>query len=138
MIVVDSSAFIKFLLREEGWEKVVNYLDPSMNPRTVDYLLVESANAIWKYCKIYEVISDDQANTLLKHMLRLFRERVIVTEEASKYVGDGLNLALEQQIPVYDALFIVQAKTYNATLVTSDQQQAKVAEKVGVNTALIL
>ena len=138
MIVVDSSAFVKFLLREKGWEEVVEYLKPEMEPCAVDYLLVESTNAIWKYCKLYRVIKDEQALKLFEYMIGLFKEGVIKLEAASKYLGDALNIALKYRISIYDAIFIVLAKTHDATLVTSDNLQEKMARELGIKTIFIL
>jgi len=137
VIVIDSSAFIKFLLREEGWEKVVQYLDPNMDPHTIDYLLIEASNAIWKYCKLYRAIKVEQALRLFEYMLRLFKEGVINLEASSKYLRGGLEMALEYGFSVYDALFIVQARAHDAMLVTSDREQEKIARKLGVKSIVI-
>ena len=80
MIVIDSSAFSKFLIREEGWEKVVPYLDPSVEPRAVDILIVEVSNVIWKYMEKYKLIKEEQALKLYEQMMRLIKEEIIVIE----------------------------------------------------------
>jgi len=46
VIVIDSSAFSKYLIKEEGWEKVIQYLDPRLEPHAVDMLIIETTNVI--------------------------------------------------------------------------------------------
>jgi len=53
VIVIDSSALSKLLMREENGEKVVPYLDPSLRPYAVDMLTIEGANVIWEYMRRY-------------------------------------------------------------------------------------
>ncbi|MCD6157777.1 MAG: type II toxin-antitoxin system VapC family toxin [Euryarchaeota archaeon] len=132
MIVIDSSAFSKFLIREEGWEKVVPYLDPSVEPRAVDILIVEVSNVIWKYMEKYKLIKEEQALKLYEQMMRLIKEEIIVIEPSVKYLQDALKIAMGYSITVYDALFLAQAKALNAKLVTSDRRQKEIAEDIGI------
>jgi len=137
VIVIDSSAFTKFLLREEGWEKIIQYLDPDMDPHTIDLLLIETSNAIWKYCRLYGALKVEQALRLFEYMLRLFEEGVLNLEESSKYLKGGLEMSLEYNSSIYDALFIVQARDNDAVLVTSDRGQEEIARKLGVDSIVI-
>ena len=51
MIVVDASALAKYALREEGWEVVAGYLKGARPLYSVDHLLKEVANALWKHAR---------------------------------------------------------------------------------------
>lgn len=137
MIVIDTSALSKFLLREENWEKVVPYLDPSSEPHAVDMIIVEGTNAIWKYCEKYGLITKEQAFSLYRHMMRLVNERVITIEPSKKYLEEALEIAMEYNITVYDGLFLAQVKSLKARLVTGDKRQERVAKEIGVDTILI-
>ena len=77
MIVVDSSAFTRFLMREEGWEKLIPYLNPDAEPCSVDLLIVETANAIWKYVERFKRINEDQGLNLLERVMKLVEENVL-------------------------------------------------------------
>ena len=132
MIVIDSSAFSKFLVREEGWEKVVPCLDPSVEPRAVDILIVEVSNVIWKYMEKYKLIKEEQALKLYEQMMRLIKEEIMVIEPSVKYLRDALKIAMGYSITVYDSLFLAQAKALNAKLVTSDRRQKEIAEDIGI------
>lgn len=45
-IVIDSSILAKFILREEGWERIRDVI--SRKPYTLELAMEEVANAIWR------------------------------------------------------------------------------------------
>jgi len=45
VIVVDASAVIAFILREEGWENLKPYMKKGLS---VDHLVKEFYNAVWR------------------------------------------------------------------------------------------
>lgn len=137
MIVIDSSVFSKFLLKEEGWKKVIPYLDPSLEPHAVDMLLIETTNAVWKYMKKYKVITREQAMGLYKQMTKLIEEKIITLEPGKKYLQEALKIAMDYDISIYDGLFLAQARNLKAKLITSDKRQGDVAREIGVEVAYI-
>ncbi|MPW39904.1 PIN domain-containing protein [Thermococcus sp. 101 C5] len=137
MIVIDSSVFSKFLLKEEGWKKVIPYLDPSLEPHAVDMLLIETTNAVWKYMKKYKVITREQAMGLYKQMTKLIEEKIITLEPGKKYLQEALKIAMDYDISIYDSLFLAQARNLKAELITSDKRQREVAKKIGLNAIYI-
>ena len=137
MIVVDSSAFTRFLIKEEGWEKLIPYLDPDAEPCSVDLLIVETANAIWKYVERFKRIDEDQGLNLLERVMRLVEEGVLRLESASSYLRRALEISLRYGLTVYDSLFIAQARSLDVKLVTSDRKQVEVAQDLGVETIFI-
>jgi predicted nucleic acid-binding protein len=137
VIVIDSSVFSKFLLKEEGWKKVIPYLDPSLEPHAVDMLLIETTNAVWKYMKKYKVITREQAMGLYKQMTKLIEEKIITLEPGKKYLQEALKIAMDYDISIYDSLFLAQARNLKAELITSDKRQREVAKKIGLNAIYI-
>lgn len=137
MIVIDTSVFSKFLLKEESWEKVVTYLDPNLEPHTVDLLIVEGTNVIWKYAKKYGMISKKQAFELYEYMMKLVNEKVIIVEPSKNYLKRALEIAVEYDIPIYDCLFLSQAEALKARLVTSDKGQMQVAKEIEIDVVFI-
>ena len=137
MIVIDSSAFSKFLLREENWEKVIPYFDPDLEPHAVDMLIIETTNVIWKYMKKYRLITREQAVGLYEQMRKLIEEEVIILEPSEKYLREALKIAVDYDIPIYDSLFLAQARSLKAKLITSDRRQRDVAREIGVEVVYI-
>ena len=131
MTVIDTSAFMKFFLHENGWENVVPHLTTASNPETVDLLVTESANVLWKSART-GLIEKEQAGTLYSSMELLFTQGPLMLKPAQLFMAEALSIALSLDTPVYDALFIAQARSDHATLVTADRHQARCAEKCGV------
>jgi len=55
----------------------------------------------------------------------------------SLHLDKAFDIATQNSIPVYDALYIAQAITHNVPLATSDKRQAEVAEKLKVQAIFI-
>ncbi|WP_456422102.1 type II toxin-antitoxin system VapC family toxin [Thermococcus sp.] len=137
MIVIDTSALCKFLLKEEGWREVIPYLQPESNAHAVEMLLTETTNVIWKNVRIYRNLSREDREKLLSALELLVDKGVITIEENREYLRRAFELSVEHNIAIYDALFIAQAQKLNATLVTCDEKQGKVAEKLGISVVLL-
>jgi len=137
VIVIDSSAFSKFLMKEEGWEKIIPYFDPSLEPHAVDMLIIETTNVIWKYMKKYRLITREQAIGLYEQMRKLIEEEVIILEPSEKYLQEALKIAINYDIPIYDSLFLAQARSLRAELITSDKRQKEVAREIGTEATYI-
>ncbi len=137
MIVIDSSAFSKFLMKEEEWEKVIPYFDPDLEPHAVDMLIIETTNVIWKYMRKYKLITREQALGLYEQMRKLIEEEVIILEPSEKYLQEALKIAMDYDLPIYDSLFLTQAKNLRAELITSDKRQEEVAREIGIEATYI-
>ncbi len=137
MIVIDTSTFLKFLLGEENWEKVLCYMDPNSEPHTVDMLIVEGTNVIWKYAKKYGMITKGQAFELYGQMMKLVNEKVIIVESSENYLKRALEIAMEYDIPIYDSLFLSQAEALKVKLVTSDKRQEHVGKKIEIDVVFV-
>ena len=137
MIVIDSSAFSKFLLREENWEKVIPYFDPDLEPHAVDMLIIETTNVIWKYMRKYRLITREQALGLYEQMRKLIEEEVVILEPNEKYLREALEIAVDYGLPIYDSLFLAQARNLKAKLITSDKRQMNVAREIGMEVVYI-
>nr|WP_206205100.1 type II toxin-antitoxin system VapC family toxin [Thermococcus sp. 9N3] len=125
------------MLKESGWEKVIPHLQPENDARTVEMLITECANVIWKNVRIHKTLQREEGERLLDALWLLVDKGVITVEENRKYLREAFELSVEHCIAVYDALFIAQAKELNATLVTCDEKQGRIAEKLGVSTVVI-
>jgi len=103
----------------------------------VDLLIIETADAIWKYVERFKRIDEDQGLNLLERVMKLVEEDVLRLEPVSSYLREVLKISLRYGITIYDSLFIAQAKSLNVKLITSDRKQVEVARDLGVGTVLI-
>ncbi len=133
MIVVDASALAKYLLRESGWRRVEDYLRG--DAYTLDHVMKEVANAIWKHAVLRHVISVELALELY-HALKSLASDVLVVEDQDKYLDKAFRIAVSEKVTVYDALYIAQALD-KGSLLTADEKQARAARKLGVETVTV-
>ena len=124
MPIVDSSVFVRYLTREEGWEETEKYLE---RPVTLALALKEVANALRTKTLSGDVNPDDA-----KLMIARIASMVRLVDQGDLLV-DSYQVAVDNRITVYDALFIVAALRSGEDLVTCDDQQAVVARALGVN-----
>ncbi|ANF23621.1 hypothetical protein A7C91_09260 [Thermococcus piezophilus] len=132
MIVIDASAIAKYILKEEGWEHLEQYL--AMGPVSVDHALLEVTNAVWKHFVLYEWVDKEIAEKMFRAIDLL--PNVIPFERFQGYLKEAREIAVECRISVYDSLYISQARKYG-TLLTSDKKQGKIAEGLGINVIFI-
>jgi predicted nucleic acid-binding protein len=135
VIVIDASALAKFVLREENWERVYEVL--SKETISVDHVVKEVANAIWKHYSIYKACSLDVAVKRFQLLRKIIDEELVSLESELKYLDKAFEIAIQNNIPLYDALYIAQAITHSTPLATSDKRQADIAEKIKVQVVYI-
>ena len=116
MIVVDASVLVKVVLKEPGWDEI----ELDSNTATLDYALVESMNAIWKAIRRGR-IAEETGKTLIA-VLKLIGSGML-TFEAQNFFERGLEIALKENITIYDALYIALAEALKAELLTADEKQ---------------
>lgn len=130
MVVVDASALIAFLLREEGWLEISKYM---VETTSVDHIVKEFYNAVWRAVNVRRVINVTDAERIIA-LFKTYLEKNMIIEPETKYIEGAFKIALEHNITVYDAIYIEQALKCNKPLLTLDQKQREVAEKLGVET----
>jgi len=131
VIVADSSALVKYILREEDWHKVREYLRGGC--AILDHALKEIANALWKRV-IANEISESFAHEILDFLLKERPFKIVSQEEL---LQEALSMAVKEKLTVYDTLFISLAKKNKLPLLTSDTKQAKAAKEEGVEVILV-
>ncbi len=128
MKVIDASILVKLLLREPGWEKIVEHL--RHGTISIDLASKEAINAVWKQ-RNRSQITDEEASIMIES-LRCLIGKVVKMEDESNYLEDAISITFKQNVTIYDALYIALAKKKELILLTSDRRQAKAAEREGV------
>jgi len=131
VIAIDSSALIKYLLREEGWSEIRKHLEEGCV--TLDLALKETINAVWKRVMMGG-LEEDYAREVVKAFLR---SGIVRVEDQVQFLEEALSAAVRRRITVYDSIFITLAKSRGLPLLTSDREQTRAAEEEGVETILV-
>ncbi|MGC8544176.1 MAG: type II toxin-antitoxin system VapC family toxin [Vulcanisaeta sp.] len=135
MTVIDASALAKYVLRERGWREVYEFIRANKPIYSVDLIIKEVTNTLWKYVK-RQSITDNVALELFDAVMELFDSGVIALEPERYYLRDALTIALRSGITVYDSLYVAQAMV-KGPLLTCDKEQANAARGLGVSVILM-
>jgi predicted nucleic acid-binding protein len=123
VIVIDASILVKFILKEEGWNKIADFL--KAGTISVDLVIKETVNAIWKRVMRKEISLED-AKRMFEAMKGILNKAVIIENEMD-HIDEAFKISIKQNITVYDSLYIALAKKKKLELLTADEMQAQVA-----------
>jgi len=135
VIVIDASALAKYILHEEGWEEVSRYVRKMKPLYSIDHVLKEVVNAVWKHT-MKNIILPEIAIQLYGSLEKLAKSQVIVLEDELTYMRRAVEIALRYGITIYDALYIAQAEKYGE-LLTSDEKQGSIARGLGIRLHML-
>jgi predicted nucleic acid-binding protein len=135
VIVIDASALAKYILHEEGWEEVSRYVRKMKPLYSIDHVLKEVVNAVWKHT-MKNIILPEIAIQLYGSLEKLAKSQVIVLEDELTYMRRAVEIALRYGITIYDALYIAQAEKYGE-LLTSDEKQGSIARELGIRLHML-
>ena len=116
---IDTSALVKYVLPEQDSsvaEKLVAFHRAGVvNLIAPEYVLVESANVLWKQLQRRNLRADEAVASF--RALRVLGIRLVPNAEL---LEDALTLATDHGVTVYDALFCALAVRESVPLITSD------------------
>jgi predicted nucleic acid-binding protein len=130
--VIDSSVLTKYLLKEKDWEKIHKIL--LERPYTLDLAMKEVANAIWKRVFLLKDMDIKRAFMILNDLLDM---KLLRVEPQDNYLKSAFEIAINTGTALYDSLFIAQAFSKNAILITADKKQYKTTSELGLASILI-
>ena len=126
--MVDASAVIAFFFREENWDKLKIYMKNTMS---IDHVVKEFYNAIWKAVYLRRVLTIEDAERIIR-LFKNYRSKNMTLEPEDKYIDEALKISLDENITIYDALYVAQALNNKIPLLSLDNRQRKVAQKLGI------
>jgi predicted nucleic acid-binding protein len=128
VIVVDASATVAFFLREEGWRDIAPYMRRGVS---VDHLIKEFYNAVWKSLYLKKLPGLESAQRILQ-LFKSYVEKNIIIEPEEKYMDKAFEISVEDHITIYDALYIALAINKKLPLLTLDEKQRHTALKLSI------
>lgn len=115
--VVDASVSIKWFLPEIHYIPARNLLSGFHFLMIPDLFFPEFGNILWKKVRRGELSATEAREVLAA--LRTIRLRTVSSEHL---LSPALEIALETECTVYDALYLALAVTHNIALVTADRR----------------
>jgi predicted nucleic acid-binding protein len=120
---------------KEAKASVAQALKKGDTLHTADLALIEGLNAIWKHANIFKEIKTDEALLAMEDLIKFYDRLNIISARESAM--EAAQIAIAQNIAVYDALFIAAALKVNGTLFTADGRLCAIAQKV-TNSKLLV
>ncbi len=122
-LVVDASITVKWLVDEPGRASARDLLDQVEPLQAPDFVLVETANVLWKKVRRRE-ITREQATIGIETLPQLFESLLA----SAGLIRRALDLAIEIDHPIYDCLYLAGAESIDAALVTADERLLRKAQ----------
>lgn len=132
MIVIDASSLAKYILREDNWKKIREYLEDEVY--SLNLALVEISNAIWKHHVLYGRISREEALVAFE-AVKILKD-IVIFESFENHLDNAMEISNDNKIPIYDALYISQAHKHGK-IITSDKLQRDIADKMEIEVEYI-
>ena len=129
--VLDTCAAISVAFngeKSEQYKSLIMDADKILAPTLFDS---EITNVLWRYVK-GGYLDEENAKKTLAYLLQIVDEFVPTSELALEALHESIRL----NHSVYDMLFLVLARRYSATLITSDEKLRLLAVDQGVNLSL--
>lgn len=137
---MDSNILVKLVLAEPGSKEarksIEKFLRKGYSLYTVDIALAEGLNAIWKHVKIHKDLKTEEAKSAVQDLTKIHDKlNILTTHELSEETAE---IALTQNITIYDSLYITATRKLKATLYTADRKLHNTAKKITASKLLKL
>jgi len=120
----------------EARKTVKSFLKDGYSLYTADIALAESLNAIWKHIRIHKDLEEDEMESAIQDLTRIYDSmNILTTRELSK---EAAQISLAKDITIYDSLYIAAASKLKATLYTADQKLYKASNELVTSKLLKL
>ena len=133
--LVDASVVIEYLLPGPYTPNAIAFFDQTTSVdvlRVPEFCLLECTNVLWKHAR-FKNVTTATARLLLEDLRNLKLRRTPM-----KSVLDvSLDIALRNQLAVYDASHIALAQHYDCPLISIDQPQLRAATGEGILVELL-
>ena len=136
MIVLDASFLVKLVIEEQSSTESRSFLKKALSlgeeAATVDIALAEVLNALWKHVTLIKDLDRDDYRNAVQDFLKLWSKlEVFSTYELA---SEATQIAFEDRITIYDALYITTALKLGAKLITFDSKLKEKAVMRAIST----
>ena len=113
---------------KEARIEVSDFLKKGYTLCTVDIALAECLNVIWKHANLVKDLEPEELSLVVEDLTSLYDGLSVTPTRELK--DEAMQIAMSQNITVYDALFIAAAQKLNASLFTADKKLCVKTDKL--------
>lgn len=125
---IDSSALVAYLLEEGGSEAIREMLAEGVE--SAPLIVKESSNAVLE-ARRQKRLSLPECERALKAILALSETNIKLVPQED-LIPEAFKIAMENDLTIYDSIYIALAKRSGNALASRDRKQIEVAARVGV------
>jgi predicted nucleic acid-binding protein len=134
MIILDASALIKLVVREENTDRVRALVSRAISNGDVmaapEIAFPESLNGLWRHVALLKDVKRKELPDRLA-MLDFIWSRMLCLN-STKLAQKALDVGIDNTLSIYDALYVTASLVNNAPLLTFDGSIIKKAAKLGI------
>lgn len=133
--VVDASVLIQGFIEDIDTRRVLTLLrgaiasEPTIELHIPEFCILECTNILWKRVRFH---SSPEAE--VKRSLENLVAFPVIIHQVIGLLPRALSLGVDQQLAVYDSLYIALSESTTYPLITVDERQANVARTIGSST----
>ena len=124
IIVLDASAAIKIINQKKSTKKFSEYIINADWVIAPDIFISEVTNVYWKYHQ-FENLPSEMSENLLNKTIRLVDDVI----ETGDLYQEAFSFSCHTNHPVYDSIYLICARRYNAIFASADNKLNKLAKK---------
>ncbi len=122
MMVVDASALVKLVIKEEGSLRATSEIESAISRGEIivspDIALAEVLNAIWKHYKLLKDIGKEDVSQRVDMALLVWDK--VTKIETRKLAHAAIGIAASDNLTAYDSLYAAISMSNNAPLLTDN------------------
>lgn len=130
--MLDASAAVRAVMDADAQPELLDQLAAAAVVVAPTLMRVEAANALWKYRRAGAI---DATQTLSRHAEAVALVHRFVDEQP--LFPEALQLAIELDHPVYDAVYAVTARRHAASLLTFDRRLHSLCTQARISCELL-
>ena len=126
-IVVDASAAVRLVMRDEAAERLLEPIASAVVVLAPSLFASEVANALWKYVQA--------GNLDLDTALERYEEAIHLIDDFTpdwELTTEAITEATRYRHPVYDLLYAILARRKGCAILTMDQRLTALVDKMGL------
>ena len=124
IVVLDASAAIKIVYQHASTKKFSEVIINADWVIAPDIFISEVTNVFWKYYQ-FEDLPLDITENLLNKAIRLIDDVI----ETGDLYQEAFSFSCQTNHSVYDSMYLICARRYNAILASADNKLNKLAQK---------